>query len=115
MVFGPKMRFLAFGRIYKWPNPERRSTCSRALIPVHLLWIRPISPCNRFAKKRLQRSGENFRVFDKNHEFCMNLNFFDIFRNIGRISSFRPFDHSAQFFSAFSIFTEAHTLKIKVG
>jgi hypothetical protein len=33
-----------------------------------------------------------FILFKKNHEFCMNLNFFDIFRNIGRIYSFRPFE-----------------------
>jgi hypothetical protein len=42
-------------------------------------------------KKGLQSSGENFRVFDKNHEFCMNLNFSDIFINFGRICGFRPF------------------------
>jgi hypothetical protein len=34
----------------------------------------------------------------------MNLNFFDIFRNIGRICSFQPFDYSVGFFSAFCIF-----------
>jgi hypothetical protein len=64
---------------------------SRALVSVHLLWIRPILRCNRLVKKGLQSLWWKFLVFDKNPEFCMNLIFSDIFRNIGRISRFRPF------------------------
>jgi hypothetical protein len=63
---------------------------------------------------------KSFRVFEKNHEFCINLNFFYIFRNIGWIISFRSFKSfgpnffghfsSAIWTLALSIFTNSYTL-----
>jgi hypothetical protein len=37
-----------------------KRTSLRALVSVHLIWIRPISPCNRLAKKGLQGSANIF-------------------------------------------------------
>ena len=74
------------GRIQsKWTSTHARSfqsTCS-GFGQFHrvIVWLR-----------RDYRVVVNFPLFlKKNHEFCMNLNFSDIFRNIGRICSFRPF------------------------
>jgi hypothetical protein len=61
---------ISIGRMLKWPKS------TRALVSVHFIWIRPISPCNCLAKKGLQDGGEHFYSFRKNYTLCMNLNFF---------------------------------------
>jgi hypothetical protein len=48
-----------------WPNPDQVDLHSRALVSVHLIWIWPISPSNRLAKKELQGSVENFHFFQE--------------------------------------------------
>jgi hypothetical protein len=37
---------ISIGRMLKWPNPEQVDLQSRALVSVHLIWIRPISSCD---------------------------------------------------------------------
>jgi hypothetical protein len=65
-----KKRFLAFGRIYKWPNLNSSGfgQCHRVIVEL---------------RSNYKAVVKSFRVFEKNHEFCINLNFFYIFRNIG--------------------------------
>jgi hypothetical protein len=63
-------KFLAFGRISigrKWSKPAQVDLHLHAPVSVHLLWIRPISPCNRWAKKVLQDSGQFF--YEKSRSF----------------------------------------------
>jgi hypothetical protein len=38
----------------------------------HLFWIRPISPCDRLAKKGLQDSDENFIFFQEKSRVFLN-------------------------------------------
>jgi hypothetical protein len=54
---------ISIGRMLKWPNPEQVDRNERAWVEFHMLWIRPISLCNRLAKKGLQGSVENFYSF----------------------------------------------------
>jgi hypothetical protein len=75
-----------------WPNPDQVDLHSRALVSVHLIWIRPISPCNCLAKTGLQGSVENCYSFQEKSRVLNEFKVFDIFRNIGRIYSFRPFE-----------------------
>jgi hypothetical protein len=56
---------ISIGRMLKWPNPDQVDLHSRALVSVHLIWIRPILPCNRLAKKGLPGSVENFYSFQE--------------------------------------------------
>jgi hypothetical protein len=72
-----KIVFLASGRICKssnlnWPDPEQVVLCSRVLVSIHLLWIRPTSPCNRLAKKGQYDRSENFHFFREKSRFFMN-------------------------------------------
>jgi hypothetical protein len=53
---------ISMSRMLKWPNPDQVDFHSHALISVLLIWIRPISPCNRLAKQGLQ-GAENFYSF----------------------------------------------------
>jgi hypothetical protein len=82
---------ISIGGMLKWPNPDQVDFHSRARVSVHWIWIRPISPFV-WLRKDYRVVLKFFIPFKKNHEFCMNLNFFYIFRNIGRINSFRPFE-----------------------
>jgi hypothetical protein len=53
-----------------------RISIIRMFVSVHLIWIQPISPCNRLAKKRLQGSVENVCSF---HEKSRVLYEFELF------------------------------------
>jgi hypothetical protein len=63
--YSRKRGFSAFGRIRKWLNLNRPN-----------VQMVDIPPFNCLAKKRLRGCGENFYFFKRNHEFCINLNFF---------------------------------------
>jgi hypothetical protein len=85
-----KRGLLVFDRICKWPNLNRPNAQMAEIgqIKSNLLWIRPISPCNRLAKKELLISSENFHFFQEKSRFL----WIGIFRNFGQIFGFRPFE-----------------------